>query len=331
MPKPIRDESAPELQKPDEEEIAKLTEETRNALQGMVEQKITAAMPVRRAENVAPDQFIRYTPSQQGDSFNSGAKQRVIRLVEVQQDPMEPPKFKINKKLPKGPPSPPAPVMHSPPRKVNSYCIFGAWCYISEQSLDWSIDWLIDWLIDRLIDWLIDCWTCSTLFAFLCQVSVQDQADWKIPPCISNWKNAKGYTIPLDKRLAADGRGLQQIHINENFAKLAEVCRWAVRSKRSVWTISFHYQALYISDRKAREAVEERAKLERKLAQKEKEKKEEVLRQLAQKARDERAGIRNADEEEVWAHILNYISKSPYFSSRILLVKVSHGFLDSLF
>jgi hypothetical protein len=32
----------------------------------------------------------------------------------------------------------------------------------------------------------------------------------------------KGYTIPLDKRLAADGRGLQSTHINENFAKLAE-------------------------------------------------------------------------------------------------------------
>lgn len=40
----------------------------------------------------------------------------------------------------------------------------------------------------------------------------------------------QGYTIPLDKRLAADGRGLQQVHINENFAKLAE--------------------ALYIADRK---------------------------------------------------------------------------------
>ena len=37
--------------------------------------------------------------------------------------------------------------------------------------------------------------------------------DWKIPPCISNWKNQKGYTIPLDKRLAADGRGLQQVII----------------------------------------------------------------------------------------------------------------------
>lgn len=40
------------------------------------------------------------------------------------------------------------------------------------------------------------------------------------------------------------------MHINENFAKLAE--------------------ALYISDRKAREAVETRAKLERRLAQKKK-------------------------------------------------------------
>lgn len=102
-------------------------------------------------------------------------------------------------------------------------------------------------------------------------MTVKEQQEWKIPPCISNWKNAKvfvfwfnlyclhkywivfrtaacsvhslfsfslltctiscqGYTIPLDKRLAADGRGLQTVHINENFAKLAE--------------------ALYIADRK---------------------------------------------------------------------------------
>lgn len=78
----------------------------------------------------------------------------------------------------------------------------------------------------------------------------------------------------MDKRLAADGRGLQQLHISENFAKLAE--------------------ALYIADRKARDAVEMRAQLEKKLAQKEKEKKEDHLRQLAQKAREERAGIRSA-------------------------------------
>lgn len=42
----------------------------------------------------APAQYIRYTPSQEGVAFNSGAKQRVIQMVEVQRDPIEPPKFK---------------------------------------------------------------------------------------------------------------------------------------------------------------------------------------------------------------------------------------------
>ncbi|CAH0384400.1 unnamed protein product [Bemisia tabaci] len=229
LPSEVLSEDDPSLQRPDAEEIAETTEKTRLALEKLSSTKIAAAMPVRCADKAAPAQFIRYTPSQQGAAFNSGAKQRVIRMVEAQKDPIEPPKFKINKKIPRGPPSPPAPVMHSPTRKV----------------------------------------------------TVKEQKEWKIPPCISNWKNAKGYTIPLDKRLAADGRGLQQVHINENFAKLAE--------------------ALCIADRKAREAVEARAQLEKKLAQKEKEKKEEHLRLLAQKARDERAGIKSqaaADKDE---------------------------------
>lgn len=38
--------------------------------------------------------IFRYTPSQQDSAFNSGAKQRVIRMVEVQKDPMSPPRFK---------------------------------------------------------------------------------------------------------------------------------------------------------------------------------------------------------------------------------------------
>lgn len=40
------------------------------------------------------------------------------------------------------------------------------------------------------------------------KITVKDQQDWKIPPCISNWKNPYGYTIPLDMRLSADGRNL---------------------------------------------------------------------------------------------------------------------------
>ncbi|ELW71320.1 SNW domain-containing protein 1 [Tupaia chinensis] len=162
---------------------------------------------------------------EQGVAFNSGAKQRIIQMVEMQKDPMEPPRFKINRKIPRGPPSPPAPVMHSPSRKM----------------------------------------------------TVKEQQEWKIPPCISNWKNAKGYTIPLDKRLAADGRGLQTVHINENFAKLAE--------------------ALYIADQKACEAVDMHAQVERKMAQKEK-KHEEKLREMAQKARERRAGIKTHVEKE---------------------------------
>lgn len=221
LPTEITSEDDVALQKPQEDDVMELTEKTRQALEKLTQSKISAAMPVRCADRPCPAQYIRYTPSQQGVSFNSGAKQRVIRMVEVQKDPMEPPKFRINKKIPRGPPSPPAPVMHSPTRKV----------------------------------------------------TVKEQQEWKIPPCISNWKNAKGYTIPLDKRLAADGRGLQQTHINENFAKLAE--------------------ALYIADRKAREAVEMRAQMEKTLAKKEKERKEENLRMLAQKAREERAGIRS--------------------------------------
>ncbi|CAH0556648.1 unnamed protein product [Brassicogethes aeneus] len=235
LPVEVMDENDPTLEKPDQEEVDDITERTRQALMKITNSKIAAAMPVRCADKQGPAEFIRYTPSQQGAAFNSGAKQRVIRLVDAQVDPMEPPRFKINKKIPRGPPSPPAPVLHSPTRRV----------------------------------------------------TVKEQKEWKIPPCISNWKNAKGFTVPLDKRLAADGRGLQQLHINENFAKLAE--------------------ALYIADRKAREAVETRAQLEKKLAQKEKEQKEEHLRQLAQKARDERAGIkvgnpgghsRGGDDEE---------------------------------
>ncbi|XP_060662738.1 puff-specific protein Bx42 [Drosophila nasuta] len=225
LPAEVLGEDADELQRPDEETVLETTEETRLALEKLTNQKITSALPVRHAQKAAPAQYIRYTPSQQGDAFNSGAKQRVIRMVEAQLDPMEPPKFRINKKIPRGPPSPPAPVLHSPSRKV----------------------------------------------------TVKEQKEWKIPPCISNWKNAKGYTIPLDKRLAADGRGLQQVHINEKFAKMAE--------------------ALYIADRKAREAVEARAQLEKKLAQKEKEKKEDMLRMMAQRAREERAGLRNPEAD----------------------------------
>ena len=220
-----KDDSARVL--PDEEAVRETTEKTRAAMERLVSGKQSAAQPTAVAKQSTDVSFIRYTPiEQRGLAYNSGASQRIIRLTSVQVDPLEPPRFKTNKKLPGGPPSPPAPVLHSPPRKVTA----------------------------------------------------QEQSEWTIPPCISNWKNAKGYTIPLDKRLAADGRGLQDVHINDGFAKLTE--------------------ALYIAERESREAIELRAKIREKAANKEREMQEQKLRELAQKAREERAGIRPAAEEE---------------------------------
>jgi SNW domain-containing protein 1 len=218
------------LKRPDPEKEAEVTSKTRAALEHTVNLKITATQPtaisgVTSGSSPNEAKYIRYNPTQKGNGLNSGADTRIIRMTEMPSDPLEPPKFK-NKKVPNGPPSPPVPVMHSPPRKL----------------------------------------------------TMKDQQDWKIPPCISNWKNNKGYTIPLDKRLAADGRGLQEIQINDNFAKLSE--------------------SLYIAERVAREEVAKRAEIEKRLKLKEKEKKEEMLRKLAQEARLERASSQATSIED---------------------------------
>ena len=49
----------PSLELPDEEEIEKTTEETRAALEKLVQSKIAAAQPVRAADKQAPTQYIR--------------------------------------------------------------------------------------------------------------------------------------------------------------------------------------------------------------------------------------------------------------------------------
>ncbi|XP_043720262.1 SNW/SKI-interacting protein A [Telopea speciosissima] len=200
-----------------EKEIQETAERTKAALEKIVNVRLSAAQPKNVPQQSSDSKFIKYKPSQQSAAFNSGAKERIIRMVEMPVDPLEPPKFK-HKRVPKASGSPPVPVMHSPPRPV----------------------------------------------------TVKDQQDWKIPPCISNWKNPKGYTIPLDKRLAADGRGLQEVQINDNFAKLSE--------------------SLYVAEQKAREAVAMRSKVQKEMLLKEKERKEQELRALAQKARSERTG-----------------------------------------
>lgn len=95
----------------------------------------------------------------------------------------------------------------------------------------------------------------------------KDLDDWSIPPSVSNWKNSKGYMIPLDKRLAADGRGLQTTLINDSFAKLSE--------------------ALYVAEQKSRDAVDVRAKLQTEIRARQDQKNEDSLRKIAAQAKRE--------------------------------------------
>lgn len=212
------------LERPSEEEVEESKERTQKALQSLVDGTLAAQKPKNIKGTSRPEPtFVRYTPANQmGD--DSKKQDRIMKIVQRQADPMEPPKHRI-KKVPRGPPSPPPPVMHSPPRKLTA----------------------------------------------------EDQEAWKIPPPVSNWKNPKGYTVPLDKRLAADGRGLQDVTINDKFAQFAE--------------------ALHTADRHAREEVQQRQRMQQRLAEKEKEQKEDHLRMLAQKAREGRQADRMPQQE----------------------------------
>lgn len=109
-----------------------------------------------------------------------------------------------------------------------------------------------------------------------------------IPPCVSNWKNNKGYTVPLDKRLAADGRGLQDVSLSHlvRSVTLTRMLQILINDRFAQFS-----EALYVADRHAREEVRQRSLMQQRIAQKEKESKEENLRLLAQRAREERSGI----------------------------------------
>eukprot|EP00746_Dinoflagellata_sp_MGD_P149587 gnl/MRDRNA2_/MRDRNA2_81591_c0_seq1.p1 gnl/MRDRNA2_/MRDRNA2_81591_c0~~gnl/MRDRNA2_/MRDRNA2_81591_c0_seq1.p1 ORF type:complete len:386 (-),score=32.52 gnl/MRDRNA2_/MRDRNA2_81591_c0_seq1:119-1276(-) len=96
-------------------------------------------------------------------------------------------------------------------------------------------------------------------------VEYREALNWKIPPAISNWKNAKGYIIALDKRLAVDGTTLKEVKINDNFGKLSE--------------------ALYVAEGKAREETELRNWVAKENSIRQKERKNAEMRALALKAR----------------------------------------------
>lgn len=90
------------------------------------------------------------------------------------------------------------------------------------------------------------------------KVTQEDQANWKIPPCISNSRNSRGFVLPLEMRISADGRGSYDPRINERFVEFAG--------------------ALYDAEKNARRELEDKARVKQTLAYEEMRKKEEELR-----------------------------------------------------
>ena len=160
------------MERPDQKTIDENLQRTREQIERIVGIRVNSAKPSQPSNMPKHEEptFIRYTPSQSSSQFNSGAKARIIKMVQGQKDPIDPSYFHY-KKMPSVPTEEPVPVLHEPPKKLTA----------------------------------------------------KDYAAWKIPPAISNWKNNLGFTVSLDKRLAADGRGLEAPVISDRFASLANV------------------------------------------------------------------------------------------------------------
>ena len=97
------------------------------------------------------------------------------------------------------------------------------------------------------------------------KASKEELEMWRIPPAISNWKNPRGFVIPLEQRVGADGRHVQDHSVSERFASLAE--------------------ELHAAEQKAREEISRRNELAKKQLAEEEEERERLLRVAAAEAR----------------------------------------------
>lgn len=103
------------------------------------------------------------------------------------------------------------------------------------------------------------------------KLTQEDQMNWKIPPCISNSKNSRGFVLPLEMRISADGRNSYDPKINERFMQFST--------------------ALYEAEKSARKELEEKNKIKQTLAYEELKKKEEELRQEIEETKRKKDSI----------------------------------------
>ena len=104
-----------ELRRPSDAAVAETIAKTQAALTAQVDKAIAVARPNHVAIPSKEATFVRYMPSEQ--QLIRPFEQRIIRIQDAPIDPLVPPLFKY-KKLPQRPPSPPVPILRSPPRKA---------------------------------------------------------------------------------------------------------------------------------------------------------------------------------------------------------------------
>jgi SNW domain-containing protein 1 len=103
------------------------------------------------------------------------------------------------------------------------------------------------------------------------KLTAQDQKDWKVPPCISNWKNAKGFTIPIHMRISADGRNNRSYEVSDRFSAFTDV--------------------LYLAEKQARKEIEERNRVQETIKMVDTLKKEKELKEAARDAKDKKLSM----------------------------------------
>eukprot|EP01057_Protomagalhaensia_wolfi_P004791 Protomagalhaensia_wolfi_Nauph_80__4790@NODE_499_length_2427_cov_51_217755_g350_i1_p2_GENE_NODE_499_length_2427_cov_51_217755_g350_i1NODE_499_length_2427_cov_51_217755_g350_i1_p2_ORF_typecomplete_len307_score63_42SKIP_SNW/PF02731_15/4_4e03SKIP_SNW/PF02731_15/7e55NAMassociated/PF14303_6/0_008_NODE_499_length_2427_cov_51_217755_g350_i173993 len=209
------------LQRPSAEEEERLANETALALKNVAELKSSSSQIARAvASTKQEDSYVRYIPDSAAPGYNPQIRERIIRVVEKQVDPLEPPKFQV-RRAPASRDSPPPPIQRAASKKLTA----------------------------------------------------EELAAWRLPPCVSNWKNQSGYTIPLEMRLQADGRGLREVAINSRFAQFSE--------------------GLYVAERLAREEIRIKNDMLKQKKELEEQQREQQLREIAAKAREQRNKLAN--------------------------------------
>ncbi|EGV61980.1 mRNA splicing protein [Yamadazyma tenuis] len=107
------------------------------------------------------------------------------------------------------------------------------------------------------------------------KLTKEEQAKWKIPAAVSNWKNSQGFTISLDKRMQASTSN--ETH-SVNLSKLSELT-----------------SALDDAEKQAREDIKIRNELRKEMMAQQEKEKELKLKELAELTRNQNNKRRHYD------------------------------------